>query len=63
MAQRQIIHFVERATDNLPEAFRLVFVTRVIEGMSIEETSELLESSRKPSKLGCTERVNSFAIS
>jgi RNA polymerase sigma-70 factor, ECF subfamily len=39
MAQR---HLVEQATDNLPEAFRLVFVTRVIEGMSIEETSELL---------------------
>ena len=42
MAQRQIIHLVEQATDNLPEAFRLVFVTRVIEGMSVEETSELL---------------------
>ena len=42
MAQRQIIDLVEQATDNLPDAFRLVFVTRVIEGMSIEETSELL---------------------
>jgi len=42
MAQRQILQLVERATDNLPEAFRLVFVTRVVEGMSIEETSELL---------------------
>ena len=42
MAQRQIIHLVEQATDNLTEAFRLVFVARVIEGMSIEETSELL---------------------
>jgi RNA polymerase sigma-70 factor (ECF subfamily) len=42
MAQRQIVQLVEQATDNLPEAFRLVFVTRVIEGMSIEETSELL---------------------
>jgi RNA polymerase sigma-70 factor, ECF subfamily len=42
MAQRQIIHLVEQATDNLPEAFRLVFVARVIEGMSVEETSELL---------------------
>ena len=42
MAQRQIIHLVEQATDNLPETFRMVFVTRVIEGMSIEETSELL---------------------
>jgi hypothetical protein len=42
MAQRQILHLVEQATDNLPEAFPLVFVARVIEGMSIEETSELL---------------------
>jgi RNA polymerase sigma-70 factor, ECF subfamily len=42
MAQRQILQLVEQATDNLPEAFRLVFVTRVIEGMSVEETSELL---------------------
>jgi len=39
MAQRQIIELVEQATDNLPEPFRLVFVTRVIEGMSVEETS------------------------
>jgi RNA polymerase sigma factor (sigma-70 family) len=31
MAQRQIIQLVEQATDNLPEAFRMVFVTRVIE--------------------------------
>ena len=42
MAQRQILHLVEQATDNLPEAFSLAFVARVIEGMSIEETSELL---------------------
>jgi RNA polymerase sigma-70 factor, ECF subfamily len=42
MAQRQILQLVEQATDNLPEVFRLVFVTRVIEGMSVEETSELL---------------------
>jgi RNA polymerase sigma-70 factor, ECF subfamily len=42
MAQRQILQLVEQATDNLPEAFRLVFVTRVIEGISVEETSELL---------------------
>jgi RNA polymerase sigma factor (sigma-70 family) len=48
MAQRQIIHLVEQATDNLPEAFRMVFVTRVIEGMSIEATSELLRINRKP---------------
>jgi RNA polymerase sigma-70 factor, ECF subfamily len=42
MAQRQILQLVEQATDDLPEAFRLVFVARVIEGMSVEETSELL---------------------
>src|ERR1700730_2299325 len=29
MAQREILQLVERATDNLPEMFRIVFVTRV----------------------------------
>jgi RNA polymerase sigma-70 factor, ECF subfamily len=43
MAQRQILELVEHATDNLPAAFRMVFITRVIEGMSLEETSELLD--------------------
>jgi RNA polymerase sigma-70 factor (ECF subfamily) len=42
MAQRQILQLVEQATDNLPEPYRLVFVQRVIEGMSVEETAELL---------------------
>ena len=42
-AQRQILQLVERATDNLPEIFRLVFVARVIEGLSVDETAELLE--------------------
>jgi RNA polymerase sigma-70 factor, ECF subfamily len=42
MAQRQILQLVEQATDNLPEVYRLVFITRVIEGMSVEETSGLL---------------------
>jgi RNA polymerase sigma-70 factor (ECF subfamily) len=42
MAQRQILQLVEQATDNLPENFRLVFITRVIEGMSVEETAEIL---------------------
>jgi RNA polymerase sigma-70 factor (ECF subfamily) len=32
MAQREILHLVERAADNLPEIFRTVFMTRVIEG-------------------------------
>ncbi|MGB6176656.1 MAG: RNA polymerase sigma factor [Methylocella sp.] len=42
MAQREILRLVERATDNLPEIFRIVFMTRVIEGMSTEETASLL---------------------
>ncbi|MDI1261650.1 MAG: RNA polymerase sigma factor [bacterium] len=42
MAQRQIQNVVEHAIDELPEAFRLVFITRVIEGMNVEETAELL---------------------
>jgi RNA polymerase sigma-70 factor (ECF subfamily) len=42
MAQRQILRLVEQATDHLPQGFRSVFVARVIEGMSVEETAELL---------------------
>ena len=42
MAQRQILQLVEHATDALPEVYRVVFVTRVIEGMSVEETADLL---------------------
>jgi RNA polymerase sigma-70 factor (ECF subfamily) len=42
MAQRQILRLVEETTDDLPEAYRLVFVARVIEGMSVEETADLL---------------------
>ena len=46
MAQREIQAVVEHAVDELPEAFRLVFITRVIEGMNVEETAEIL--SLKP---------------
>jgi RNA polymerase sigma-70 factor (ECF subfamily) len=42
MAQREILRLVERATDNLPDKFRIVFIARVIEGMSVEETADLL---------------------
>ncbi|KQW55097.1 RNA polymerase sigma factor [Ensifer sp. Root127] len=42
MAQRQILQLVERATDNLPDIYRTVFVARVIEGLSVEETADLL---------------------
>jgi RNA polymerase sigma-70 factor, ECF subfamily len=42
MAQRQILHLVEQTLDKLPEIFRVVFVARMIEGMSVEETAEIL---------------------
>ncbi|MEI8716314.1 RNA polymerase sigma factor [Mesorhizobium sp. ISC11] len=41
MAQRQILQLVEQATDSLPDVYRTVFVARVIEGLSIEETADL----------------------
>ena len=40
--QREIQKLLEHAIDGLPDAFRLVLVARAIEGMSIEETAELL---------------------
>ncbi|MBO4224941.1 RNA polymerase sigma factor [Bradyrhizobium neotropicale] len=43
MAQREIHRVVEAAIDELPEAFRLVFIARVVEGMNVEETAELLD--------------------
>jgi RNA polymerase sigma-70 factor (ECF subfamily) len=42
MAQREIQVVVEHAIDELPDGFRLVFITRVIEGMNVEETAEIL---------------------
>ncbi|NLS04743.1 RNA polymerase sigma factor [Rhizobium sp. P32RR-XVIII] len=42
MAQRQIVRLVEEAMDTLPESFRLVFIARVVEGMSIDDTASLL---------------------
>jgi RNA polymerase sigma-70 factor (ECF subfamily) len=43
MAQREIQHVVEGAIDELPEPFRLVFITRVVEGMNVDETAEILD--------------------
>jgi RNA polymerase sigma-70 factor (ECF subfamily) len=42
VAQRQIRHLIERAIDDLPEAFRLVFVMREVQDLSTEETAGLL---------------------
>jgi RNA polymerase sigma-70 factor, ECF subfamily len=41
-ARHQIRHLIERAIDDLPEIFRVVFVMRDMEEMSIEETAEFL---------------------
>ena len=43
MAQREIQHVVEGAIDELPEPFRIVFITRVLEGMNVEETADILD--------------------
>lgn len=41
MAQGEIRDILERAIDELPDNFRAVFVARLVEGMSIEETADL----------------------
>jgi len=41
-AQREIRGLIERAVDELPEIFRVVFVMRDVEEMSIEETAAFL---------------------
>jgi RNA polymerase sigma-70 factor, ECF subfamily len=41
MAQGEIREVLERVIDELPDAFRAVFVARVVEGMSVEETADL----------------------
>lgn len=43
-AQREILRVAESAIDALPMPFRAVFVARVLEDMSIEETAALLET-------------------
>ncbi len=41
MAQSEIRAILERAIDELPDAFRAVFVARIVEGMTVEETADL----------------------
>lgn len=41
MAQGQIRAVLERLIDELPGSFRAVFVARIVEGMSVEETAAL----------------------
>lgn len=42
IARREIRKLIEHAIESLPESFRLVFVLRDVEEMSIEETARLL---------------------
>lgn len=42
MAQGEVRTILERAIDELPDLFRTVFITRIVEGMSVEETADLL---------------------
>jgi len=42
MAQREIRCVVEHAIDELSDDFRMVFIARVMEGMTIEETAGML---------------------
>ena len=41
-ARREIRRLLERAIDELPEAFRLVLVARDVDGLSVEETADVL---------------------
>lgn len=43
MAQREICQLVEQAIDALPQEFRTVLVSRILEGMSVEETADALD--------------------
>lgn len=40
-AQSQIRAILERAIDELPDAFRSIFVARIVEDMTVDETAEL----------------------
>ena len=43
MARRQLRLMIERAVAALPDTFRAVFVMREVEGLSVEETAEVLD--------------------
>ena len=42
--RRQVARVLERAIGKLPENFRTVFVLREVEGLSVEETAEVLSN-------------------
>lgn len=41
VANQELGALLERAIDDLPEPFRVVFVARMVEGLSVDETAEL----------------------
>jgi RNA polymerase sigma-70 factor, ECF subfamily len=41
MAQGEVRAILERAIDELPDSFRAVFVARLVERLSVEETADL----------------------
>ena len=43
VVREQLRRLVERAIADLPDGFRTVFILRAIEGLSVEETAEVLE--------------------
>jgi RNA polymerase sigma-70 factor, ECF subfamily len=46
-ARRQMTNLLEAAIAKLPERFRVVFVLREVEGLSVEETAEALQSQER----------------
>ncbi len=50
MAQAEVRAVLEQAIDQLPDAFRAVFVARIVEGMSVEETADLFGLQRETVK-------------
>ena len=42
MGNRETRDLIERAIDRLPDEFRLAFVARMVEGLSVQETADLL---------------------
>lgn len=43
VANLQMQHLIERAIDDLPDEFRTIFVARVVEGLSVDETAQLFD--------------------
>lgn len=60
MARRELVAALERAIDALPDPFRVVFIARLVEGLTIEETAVLLNLRPETDGARCqrlTERV------